>query len=242
MQLLYYAVKYRGDYHRISKALITNEKWEKIIYDGKYITLMDEDYPDLLLSLKYKPWVLFYEGNLDLLKEKMIGVVGSREMSNYGCYCVDCLMSHLNQMYGIVSGMARGIDGYAHQKAINNKRATIGIIGCGLNIVYPKENASLYDNMKKHHLILSEYPNDTKPLAHHFPWRNRIIAALSESLIVVEAKAKSGTMISVNEALELSKPIYCFPHRFNDEIGIGCNILIEQGSGMINKIEDIEEI
>lgn len=241
-QLLYYAIKYRGDYQRIGKAILENEKWERTSYDGKFITLLDDEYPKKLLNLRYKPWVLFYEGKLELLNKDMIGVIGSREMSSYGQECVKSLLHHLKREYGIVSGVAKGIDGLSHREALIQHRSTIGVIGCGINVIYPKENQFLYEDIKKMGLIISEYPKDTKPLAHHFPWRNRMIAALSNSIIVVEAKIKSGTMITVNEALELGKDIFCFPHLFEDSKGEGCNQLIEQGCGMINTIDDIKEI
>lgn len=241
-QLLYYAIKYQGDYRRIGKALLANEKWERISYDGNFITLLDDEYPNKLLNLRYKPWVLFYEGNLDLLNKDMIGVIGSREMSIYGQECVKSLLLHLKKKYGVISGMAKGIDGLSHQEALLHNRSSIGVIGCGINVIYPKEHHILYENMKNMGLLISEYPKDTKPLAHHFPWRNRLIAALSNSLIVVEARIRSGTMITVNEALELGKDIYCFPHQFADPKGEGCNQLIQQGCGMLNNREDIKEI
>lgn len=185
---------------------------------------------------------MFYEGNLKLLKETMIGVVGSRKMSNYASYCVHLLSVYLRPKYGIISGVAKGVDAYAHFCAIKQHRATIGVIGCGLNIVYPKENKELYKILKEQYLLLSEYPKDVAPLAHHFPWRNRIIASLSEKLVVVEAQMKSGTMITVGEALELGKDVYAFPHAINNEMGVGCNFLISQGCGMLNNSTEIAEL
>ena len=149
---------------------------------------------------------------------------------------------NLNEEYGIVSGVAKGIDGLAHYYAIKENRRTIGVIGCGLDIVYPKENESLYEEIGKHHLLLSEYPCGCKPLAFHFPWRNRIIASLCEKVVVIEAKVKSGTMITVNEALELGISVYAFPHNINNINGEGCNMLIEQGCSMINCIRDMNDI
>lgn len=172
----------------------------------------------------------------------MIAVVGSRDMSDYGKACTKEVVDELNVKYGIVSGLAKGIDGCAHSYALLQQRSTIAIIGCGLDVCYPKENEKLYASIKKFGLILSEYPYGTKPFAHHFPWRNRIIACLSKCVIVIEAKQRSGTMITVNEALNLGKDIYCFPYRYFDSYGTGCNWLISQGCNIIYCKKDIREI
>ncbi len=139
-----------------------------------------------------------------------------------------------------MSGLARGIDGQAHRSALDQH--TIAVIGCGLDVVYPKEHASLYAVMRKKQLIISEYPNGTKPYAYHFPWRNRIIAALSEAVIVVEARRRSGSLLTVNEALELDIPVYCVPHAYLDEAGTGCNLLISQGANILVDEDDLRLI
>ena len=112
---------------------------------------------------------------------------------------------------------------------------TIGVIGCGLDKSYPKENDEMYEKMKKDQLLLSEYPAGSLPLAHHFPWRNRILAALGDRCYVVEAKSKSGTMITADYVQSLNKEIIAFPYRFDDDFGIGCNYLIEQGASIFIK-------
>lgn len=241
-RILYYALKYDGEYKKISEAILNDEEYKTVHYKGSYITIVDEQYPPCLFRLKYKPWILFYKGDLNLLNQRLVGVIGSRECSEYGKYCVYDLIMNLNVEYGIISGLAKGIDSYSHLYSLNSNRKTIAVIGCGIDYIYPKENKELYERIEKEGLILSEYPYDTKPYAFHFPWRNRIIASLCESLVVVEAKKRSGTLITVNEALELGKDIYCFPHPFNCEIGEGCNILIEQGSAIIKDFNDIREI
>jgi ABC-type Fe3+ transport system substrate-binding protein len=123
-----------------------------------------------------------------------------------------------------------------------NADKTIGVLGCGINVIYPKENAYLYERMKKSGLILSEYPMHVKPLAYHFPWRNRLIAALSDNLVVIEATYKSGTMITVNECLELSVPIYCVPTAFQNVKYQGCNYLINNGANILVDINDVDDI
>lgn len=231
-QILYYAVKYKGEYNLIKRAIIKNEEWLNIEYDGKYITILDDEYPKVLFELKDPPFILFYEGNLELLNSTMICIIGSRNCSKYADKSCHDLIMKLPKQNVIVSGLAKGIDSLAHLNAIELGHSCIGIIGCGCNVVYPKENIFLYDEIKKYHLLLSEYPNDTKPLAHHFPLRNRILACLSSKCYVVEAKSKSGTMITANYAVDLDREVIVFPYRYDDEFGKGCNELIEQGASI----------
>lgn len=236
-QILYYALRYHGDYKQIERALKYDEAWEHIVYDGAYITIQDEDYPKKLRRLQYAPWILFYEGDITLLKRSACGIVGSRDASVFGMNTCAYLVHKLRERYVIVSGLARGIDAMAHRSALQS--GTIGVIGCGLQVIYPPQNADLYKQMRKHHLLISEYPADTKPYAYHFPWRNRLIAALSDALIVVEAKKRSGSLLSVNEALEIDIPVYCIPHNFGNKEGEGCNFLISQGANILVEDEDI---
>ncbi|MDF9824392.1 DNA processing protein [Breznakia sp. PF5-3] len=240
-QLLYYATKYAGQYNKIKYAVETNEPFKNIECKTPYVCIGEDDYPDNLYLLKNPPFVLFYEGDIKLLKNKLIGIVGSRDMSDVGKSYCDILMQYLNKEYITLSGLAKGVDGYIHQLSIQ-ERKTIGVIGCGLNVVYPKENKLLYEELKKNHLILSEYPYDTKPLAMHFPLRNRIIAALINKLVVVEATIRSGTMLTVNEALLLNKDIYCFPSPFIENSASGCNMLIQEGADILVDVNMIKEL
>lgn len=239
-QILYYAVKYKGEWKYIQKAIEANEPWEKIEYNGNFVTVLDKEYPEKLRKLQYAPWILFYEGNLALLDRKSAGIIGSRDASEKGVEMCRTLCRHLSNKYVVVSGLAKGIDSIAHQCSLN--RGTIGVIGCGLDVIYPKQNEALYKTMRKNHLILSEYHKGVAPLAFHFPWRNRILAALSDVVIVVEAKKRSGSMLTVNEALALDIPVYCMPHAFGDAYGEGGNLLIAQGAGILSDITDIELI
>lgn len=173
-----------------------------------------------------------------LLKEKGVGIVGARNCSTQALQNTDRIVQRLQSKYVIVSGLAKGIDARAH----HNATKTIGVLGCGINVIYPKENTYLFERMKNNGLIISEYPMHVKPLAYHFPWRNRLIAALSDSLVVIEAAYKSGTMITVNECLELSVPIYCVPTAFQDEKHQGCNYLISNGANILVDIKDVDDI
>lgn len=236
-QILYYAVQYDGDYKKIEQALQSQERWEYIPYKGNYITIVDVDYPDKLRRLQYAPWIIFYEGNIRLLEEDGCGIVGSRMASNFGIKACTHITNMLKKRYVIVSGLAKGIDACAHRTSLDMK--TIGVLGCGLQVIYPAENSMLYKRMAKEQLILSEYPAQSRPFAYHFPWRNRLIAALSNALVVVEAKKRSGSLLSVNEALELDIPVYCVPHNYGSKNGEGCNHLILQGANILVEDDDI---
>lgn len=239
-QILYYAVKYRGEWNKITQAIADQEAWSPIAYAGAYVTIMDDEYPAVLKKLRYAPWIIFYEGNLELLKQSCVSIVGARDCDAYGMQMCKHVVDILKKNYVIVSGLAKGIDGCAHRCALSAH--TIGVIGCGLDVVYPSVHADLYAQMKKQHLIISEYPYGTKPLAHHFPWRNRMIAALGQALVVIQARKRSGTMLSVNEAIELSIPVYCIPHNFGYTAGEGCNLLISQGANILLDDDDIRAI
>lgn len=238
--ILYYALTYGGEWHKITNAIKKNEKWNFVSYQGNYITIEDRGYPEKLRRLACPPWILFYEGNIDLLQRRGCGIVGSRCASINGIRNCSEITKVLKEKYVIISGMAKGIDAQAHCCALNDK--TIGVIGCGLDVVYPKENVVLYQQMRKNQLLISEYPYGCKPLAYHFPWRNRIIAALSEAIVVVEARKRSGSLLTVNEALELDIPVYCVPYAFLDEAGAGCNLLISQGANILCDREDLADI
>lgn len=236
-QILAYSLRYKGDWTLIAKAIGRNESWseKKSLYP--YCTINDERYPVEFRSLRYPPWLFFYQGNLELLKREKIAVIGSRKLSAYGERCERQLCLKLKQKYAIVSGLAMGADGVAHQVCFEQGK-TIGIIGNGLDIIYPKINEVHYQTMRKDHLILSEYPQGVAPSKEHFPWRNRLIASLSKAIVVVQAQYHSGTMLTVNEAIALNKPIYCVPYPMDDVDGSGCNLLICQGAQILTKIED----
>lgn len=231
--LIRLAIKYNGDYFRIQKAITAKEKVDRNIELQKAITILDEEYPEELLELRYPPYVLFYEGNIELLKRRKCSVVGSRNPSAYGGEATRQVVDCLKDKYVIVSGMAKGIDRLAHCEAIN----TIGVLGNGVNITYPYSNRDIYRYMREKQLLISEYPADVKPEKYHFPFRNRIIAALGEKIIVTQAGLKSGTMLTVNEALNLNREIYVVPYRLTDKEGAGCNKLISQGANVVQWAE-----
>ncbi|MDH6366726.1 MULTISPECIES: DNA-processing protein DprA [unclassified Breznakia] len=240
-RLLYYSVKYDGDVHAIKRAILHNEAYESITYPDPYITILDDVYPQEFLLLKYPPYVLYYKGDISLLNKRKIAVVGSRIMTRQGRYNCETLMRYVNKEYVSVSGLAKGVDAYIHQLSLHTRK-TIAIVGCGLDIHYPKCNSFLYKEIETNHLLLSEYPNGSRPFSFHFPLRNRLIAALGEKLIVIEASKRSGTMLTVNEAIELNKEVYVFPYSFVENHVSGCNVLIQEGANIIVDNETIAEL
>lgn len=235
--LISLAIKYQGDYFKIEKAIKNNEKVRENIVIQQAITILDKKYPKQLLDLQYPPFVLFYQGDISLLENDLIAVVGSRNYSEYGKRCTIDIVKRLDKKYVIVSGLAKGIDSIAHRYA----RRTIAVLGNGLNYYYPNENKDLYEKLQKDQLVISEYPLNVKPKKYHFPFRNRIIAALCKSIIVTEASYKSGTMLTVNEGLTLNRNIYAVPYRYDETINCGTNILIQQGANILTQ-ENINDL
>lgn len=226
-----------GDYFKIKKCLERgfvpsgNFKKEPSICYG------DELYPSSFYKLKHPPYVIYYRGNPKLLNSRCISIVGSRKPSLYALEMTEKITDNLKENYTIVSGLAKGIDACAHKASLDFH--TIGVLGCGVDIIYPTENKYLYDMMSIQQCIISEYPAAVKPNRHHFPFRNRLIAALGEELIVMSATLRSGTMTTVNEALLLNKNVKCLPHPIGEPTGVGCNQLIKEGADILTNIEDI---
>ncbi len=245
--VLYFALKYEGDFQKIYNALLNKERVDENLkielkrrMKCQYTTIFSLDYPEQLKNINCPPFVLFYYGDLSLVKNKLISVVGMRDLSNYGQKATEYFVRELvKESYVIVSGMARGIDTVAHQTAIAQGGKTIAVLGTGIEYCYPKSNKMLYEMLKKDHLILSEYPFMVSPQRKLFPFRNRIVSGLSRAVLISEAKLKSGTMITAGYALEQGKDVYCVPARFYD--WQGCNELIKQGAKLVTNIEDIRE-
>ena len=198
-----------------------------------FITIYDLEYPDFFKCLQYPPLVLFYKGDINLIKTNCISVVGSRAANLYACSKTFEYTKKLASKYTIVSGMALGIDYFAHHSAITNSGKSIGILGCGLDQIYPLKNRLLFENMFKNHLVISEYPAGIKPLKWHFPVRNRLIVALGTCLLVMSCKCKSGTMHSANLASDLNKDIFCLPLRIDDYGSDGIFDLVNDGAYLL---------
>ena len=174
-----------------------------------------------------------------MLKRPKMAVVGARTASQTGTKSVQKIVSELGNQFVIVSGLARGIDTSAHISALKNGGATIAVIGCGLDVHYPKENKLLQEYLGKNHLILSEYTVGEAPLKFHFPERNRIIAGLSQGVIVAEAKMRSGSLITCERALEEGRDVFAIPGNILDGKSDGCHHLIKEGAKCITSGMDV---
>lgn len=206
----------------------------------KYVSILDENYPKNLKEIEYAPKILYYRGNFDHLDEFSIAIVGSRKCSNYGAWIAEKFAKELSNLnLTIVSGMAIGIDSISHKEALKNNKRTIAVLGSGVDEIYPRTNLKLYNEIIKNGVVLSEFPPGTKPLSFNFPIRNRIITGLSKALLVIEAKEKSGTLISARYANEQSKEIFAIPGNLNSIYSKGTNKLIKDGALIATDIEDI---
>ena len=199
------------------KNRINLEKYAEYMqkHEIKMITIFDEKYPQNLRNIYDPPVVLYIRGNENIINEFSIAIIGSRVCSNYGKQVAKQFAYNLSKYnINIVSGLAKGIDTYAHVGTIQAKKTTIAVIGSGLDIIYPEENKKLYEEIIKNNgAIISEYIVGTKPEKLNFPERNRIISGLSKGILVVEANKKSGTFITVDFALEQGKNIYAIPRQ-----------------------------
>ncbi len=205
------------------------------------ITILDEDYPDKLRNIYDPPVLLFVKGNLELLHKTGLAIVGCRSCSEYGKSVTQKLSYDLAKRdLCIISGLAIGIDKYAHIGALRAHGKTIAVIGNGIDNIYPYENRSLADKIIEYNgLIVSEYIIGTKPNKMNFPARNRIISGLSDGVVVVEAKKKSGSLITADFALEQGKDVYAVPGNVNNVNSEGTNDLIKEGACMVTNYKDI---
>lgn len=206
-----------------------------------HFTLLDDVYPRALKEAYRPPCLLFYQGRLDLLQTSLLGVVGTRTPFPYARRIVEHLTTDLLSHFTIVSGLAVGIDTYAHETALQNQGQTIACLGTGLDIFYPRQNQALQKLIGVHGLLLSEYLPGAGPLRHHFPLRNRIIAGLTQGTVVVAAKKRSGSLITALMALDNNREVFAVPGSILEENFIGCHELIQQGAKCVTKSADIIE-
>jgi len=215
------------------------EKGISLLYPEK------STYPYKLRHIFIPPQLLYVKGRIkNSLNEynRTIGIVGSRNPSIYGKEVCRCFGEKLAQAgYNIVSGMARGIDGIAHKATLDNGGYTVAVLGSGINVAYPRSNIELYYRIEENGAIISEYGLDVKPNPWQFPIRNRIISGLSDGVLVVEAKAQSGSLITVEHALEQGRMVYAIPGRIMDKTNQGSNNILREGAICVTKPEDIME-
>ena len=219
--------------------LINKSYKEFVTYNQNLLTRPMPDYPDKLKLIRNSPYGIFCIGHLPDNFDKCVSIVGARRCSEYGRWAAREIAYTLSQKgYTIISGMALGIDNAAHEGALNAGGKTVAVLGCGVDICYPRDNINTYVNIIKNGAIISELPQGTKPVNYNFPTRNRIISALGNQVVVIEARRRSGSLITADFALEQGKDIYALPGRINDSLSSGCNSLIEQGAGIITGVED----
>ena len=198
-----------------------------------------DSYPEQLRNIVDAPYSLYVKGKLPDFSKKRVAIVGARMCSDYGKTMAERIAEKLACCGAeVISGMARGIDAYGHIGALKAGGDTFAVLGCGVNVCYPRTNQKLYESILAQGGIISEYPPDTEPIAQLFPARNRIISAFSDVVVVVEAKERSGSLITADFALEQGKDIYAVPGRSTDALSQGCNNLIRQGAGILNSVED----
>ncbi len=211
--------------------------------DIKFLSREDDLFPENLLYINSPPLGIFYKGNLPNPMRKKVAMVGARACSPYGKSIAKEMAKALAYSdVEVISGLARGIDGYSHRGALDGGGATFAVLAGGVDVIYPRENTLLYDEILRNDGgIISEYPPGTVPINYMFPERNRLISALSDAVIIVEAREKSGSLITGDRALEQGKEIFLVPGRLNDPLSKGANEFIRQGGQIITGIPELLE-
>lgn len=250
-------LKVRGIGKELAKKILDKNIKEQIYKHIKYmqkykidiISINDKKYPQILKQIYDPPISLYIKGNAEILNGKNIAIVGCRNSSKYGEETAKYFAYNLSEKgINIISGLARGIDTYAHignlgamiHNGNNICGKTIAVVGNGIDIIYPKENKYLEEKIiKSGGCIISEYPLGTKPEKFNFPARNRIISGLSKGVLVIEARAKSGTLITIDFALQQGRDVYVVPGNINSVNSVGTNDLIKQGAKLVTRVEEI---
>lgn len=229
------AIKSFNDWEKVDQELEKIEKW-----GIKLLPLNDSEYPGSLLETYNPPALLYMKGDILQQDKLSIAIVGSRLPDRYGRKVAETLSAELVSMgVTIVSGLARGIDSIAQAEAIKKGGRTIGVLGCGLDQIYPPENKKLYTAVSQNGAVLSEFNLGTSPIAQNFPRRNRIISGLSLGVVVVQASEKSGSLISASFALDQNKEVFAVPGEVTKKLSRGTNWLIKRGAKLVETVDDI---
>ena len=206
------------------------------------VTEEEPQFPQRLTRIPDKPYALYCAGQLPQTGKKAVALIGARDCTGYGRYMAEQFGAAFARAgVQVVSGMARGIDGIGQIAVLREEGYSLGVLGCGVDICYPRENRPLYEALLAKGGVCSEYPPGTGPRALLFPPRNRIISGLCDAVLVVEAREKSGTLITVDMALEQGREVYALPGRVTDPLSGGCNRLIRQGAGLVSSPEELLE-
>ena len=225
----------RGFLERAEKEILKAER-----AGAKILTYQDPAYPLLLREIHNPPMVLFVKGREIPLEQTFVGLVGSRNPTHYGLKTAERIsMALAKRGAGVVSGLARGIDASAHIGCLRAEGFTIGVLGTGIDVVYPKSNGKLFDQMVEEGVVLSEFPMGTAPEPRNFPIRNRVISGLARGVAVVEATRKSGSLITAALALEQNREIFAVPGSIDSFKSTGTHWLIKQGAKLIESADDI---
>lgn len=203
-----------------------------------HIVYTDDAYPERLRELTQPPIVLFYRGDLTLLKRPSLGIVGARLATDYSAGVIEEALGLVQRDTVIVSGLARGADSMGHRQALKSGLGTIAVIANGVDVYYPAEHRQLQEQIAINGLLLSEYPPGERPKQYRFVARNRIIAGLSHTLLVTEAAEKSGSLITATMALEAGRDVLAAPNQYRNPLGIGTNKLIEDGATPVSPKTD----
>ncbi|CUX20997.1 DNA-processing protein DprA [Clostridium sp. C105KSO13] len=212
----------------------------------RFIPWFSAEFPEKLREIPTPPYALYVRGSVPEKTKKTVAIVGARRCTHYGeKYALEYGEKLAQCGITIISGMARGIDGAGHRGALLGKGITYAVLGCGVDICYPREHIGLYtDILEQQGGILSEFPPGTPPAAYNFPRRNRIISGLSDVVLIMEAGKRSGSLITSDMALEQGRDIYALPGPVNSSLSRGCNQLISQGAGILlspeKLLEDLE--
>lgn len=206
----------------------------------RVMTLADADYPSLLLQTADPPLLLYLEGRAELLGAPSLAVVGSRRPTPQGLDHAQRFAARLSaEGWTIVSGLASGIDGAAHQGGLQGRGSTVAVVGTGLDQVYPPAHRSLAQRIAREGLMVSEFPLGAPPAAEHFPQRNRIIAGLAQGTLVVEAALRSGSLITARQAAEAGREVFAIPGSIHSPQARGCHALLRDGAKLVEGVEDI---
>ncbi len=218
-----------------------NEKLNKC--GMKYVTVDQDSYPEKLKNIFDPPYVLFYRGNRDVLDNFSIAVVGSRKATGYGAMCAQKFSKELSEQgVSVISGMAYGIDSRSHEASLAGKGKTVAVLGSSVDRPYPIRNKGLMERIIENNgAVISEYPPETNALPGFFPMRNRIISGISNGVLIVEAAKKSGSLITMDYALEQGKNVFAVPGNINSRMSEGTNTIIREGAKLVTCIKDILE-
>ena len=241
--------KYYKNFHDINRAFIENtgNKYMDILskYDGKLLTFLDDYYPTYLKHIFNPPVLLHYIGSVERINSgfKNIAIIGSRKATEYGkraAYDLGYNLSKYN--VNVLSGLAYGVDVYAHMGTVDGGGFPIGVIGNGLDQVYPRENEGTYDDVKKRGVLLTEEFLFSKPAPYKFPMRNRIISGIADAIVVIEAGEKSGSLITANYGLDNGKSIFALPGSVYSQMSKGSNKLIKEGAFLMESYRDLVDV